>query len=363
MTLKDFLAENYGMLFELVGILILLAISAHIPKKTKNKTIVVVALLFVELMAFHLERWSQTFEQLSLIRPLLTASLYSIYPLILIVLMQITTTKLPRPHFWLLMIPELVSVPLFFTSQWTHLIFWFKPDNHYTGNSLFSWWPYALFAFYAAVFLIHNLIFLRDSSRTNRVIMVYITLGPLVGVLGYLLLDVDKDYSALFTSAILLYFTYLYIFLARIDPLTSLPNRQSYYQDLEQKANSITGVVSVDMNDLKFLNDNMGHEAGDAALKAVSDVMRDHCGRGGTPYRIGGDEFVIVYTNTKEEDIQLFIEQLRRKMAETDYTCAFGYAMKRPDESVYDAVNESDRKMYENKVELKQARFENLEKD
>ena len=347
-----YLLNNFGLLYVLVGIIILSMLSVHIPKQMKTYTFIAIALLFVETVVFHLERWSQTFETLSLLRPMMTASLYSLYPLIMIVLTRMTATKHIRLRFWLLMIPELVCVPIFFSSQWTHLVFYFSEANGYHGGTI-SRLPYLLFGFYAVIFIISNAMYLRKYSRKNRLAMVYIVLGSIAGVLLYMLTESEKDYSLLFALAMLLYYTFMYIHMARIDPLTALLNRQCFYKDMESYDRSITGIVSVDMNYLKYYNDYLGHEEGDKALKTVSEIMSIYCGKGALVYRIGGDEFVILYLNASEETVTNAISTMQTKMAETEYMCAFGFAMKKPYDSVFDVLKTSDEMMYVNKALIK----------
>ena len=348
----EYLLNNFDLLYVLVGIIILSILSVHIPKQMKTYTFIAIALLFVETVVFHLERWSQTFETLSLLRPMMTASLYSLYPLIMIVLTRMTATKHIRLRFWLLMIPELVCVPIFFSSQWTHLVFYFSEANGYHGGTI-SRLPYLLFVFYAVIFIISNAMYLRKYSRKNRLAMVYIVLGSIAGVLLYMLTESEKDYSLLFALAMLLYYTFMYIHMARIDPLTSLLNRQCFYKDMESYDRSITGIVSVDMNYLKYFNDYLGHEAGDKALKTVSEIMSTYCGKGAMVYRVGGDEFVILYLNASEETVTNAISAMQTKMAETEYMCAFGYAMRKPFDSLYDKLKTSDEMMYVNKALIK----------
>lgn len=359
MVYFNYVVENYEMILELIGLLVVLGISVHVSERIKRLTLAVVILMFVESGCFHVERWTQGFEQLSLLRPMLTASIYSLYPVILVLIMQITVSEpLPARTLLRLLIPELVSVPLYFTSQWTHLIFWYRPDNHYVGGpGLMSLWPYAIFFLYSLLFLLHNLRFFKSYSGKSRLSSVFIVCAPLLGVLYYKLYSIDKDYSALFTAALLLYYIFVYIHMSKIDPLTALLNRQSYYQDVQLGAKTITGVVSVDMNELKYLNDNFGHEAGDTALKTISAVLLQDHGRGGVPYRIGGDEFMILYSGVSRPEIAASVEQMRRKLAETPYTCAFGLAMVKPGGTIHEALVEADAEMYADKAALKAERL------
>ena len=355
MSLKDFFLDNYVMLYELIGLLLILAISVHISKRMKRLTQAVIILIFIETVVFWLEKWTQTFDHLSIMRPMFTAALYSVYPVILVLMMFVTSTnKMSKKRLLILLIPEFVSVPLFFTSQWTHLIFYFHEHNFYSGSDvsdLLSWWPYILFGFYTTVFIIHTFIYFRRYTQIYIPIAIFILFFPISGVVFYVLTDSGKDYGALFTSAVLLYYVYVYIHTTKIDPLTSLLNRQSYYKDMQAKG--LTGVASIDMNDLKLLNDNFGHEAGDFALRVVSGIMRRSQRRGITFYRVGGDEFMILFTHVKEDYIASFISKLQEDLDLSGYPCAVGYAPKLLGDSAEDAIRESDRRMYENKAAMK----------
>ena len=347
------------MLYELIGIAVMLEISVHISDRMTKLTKWVVVLLIVESAVFTLEKWTGNLPFLSPARPILTAALYSIYPLILLCVMQITVTRtVARKQLILLMLPWAVSVPVFFTSQWTHLVCWFTEDNHYQGG-FFSYWPYVLFGFYALVFLIRNIRYFRQYSLMNRIATDYIVIGAVLCVGMYMYFGVDKDYSALFTSAILLYYICIYIHTAKIDPLTSLFNRQSYYKAIRQDQKTITAVASVDMNELKYYNDTFGHEAGDTAIKTIADVLRDGCRNTGTVYRVGGDEFMIFFSGASESDVAGCIDRMREDLAKTEYICAFGYAMCASHASIEDAIRESDRLMYVDKAEIKRAVREN----
>ena len=86
----------------------------------------------------------------------------------------------------------------------------------------------------------------------------------------------------------------------QVDALTGLPNRALFDAQLDLVVRTArargcrTGLMVVDMNNLKSLNDAHGHQAGDAAIKAVADTLKRRAGAGCTVARIGGDEFGVV---------------------------------------------------------------------
>lgn len=352
MGLITYILDNFTMLYELLGLVVILGVSAHLSQRMKKLTITVVVLLFLESVIFSLEKWTQTFEKLSILRPLLTACLYSLYPLILMVLTLLTETNGFSRRTLLFAIPWIISLPLFFFSQWTHLVVWYHESNHFASGPL-RYLPYILFLFYICVFFVQNIRYFHSYSRMNRIAARYIVLGAMAGVLLYFYFDGYKDYSVIFTSSILLYYVLVYIHMARMDQLTSLPNRQSFYQDMAMESQTISGVISIDMNELKYLNDTLGHEAGDLALEMVAGIISNNCNRRCTAYRVGGDEFMVICRETNEFDIRTMVFNMREALKPTSYTCAFGYAMCDPETSVDEALKIADIRMYENKAAIK----------
>ena len=345
--------DNYPMLLEMVGLLLLLNISTYIPERMRKMTRCALLLLLLESICFNLEQWTQSFDTLSLARPLLTACVYSLYPMILFFLMRIILEEQPsRRTILLFMLPELISVPLYFSSQWTHLVCWFSEDNHYFGGPL-SYLPYVVVVYEAILILCKNYNFFKVFNDKDRRTAAFTIVAPLVGMVLLQVFQGGGDYSAMLTASILLYYAFIYIHMAKIDQLTSLFNRKCCYEDLAVRAKSIKAVASVDMNDLKYFNDNMGHQAGDEALKTVASVLREHCGPHGTVYRVGGDEFIILYSCAEEAWIRGATSDMRRKLSETPYTCAFGYAMVGPGQSVDEAMVTADQAMYADKAAIK----------
>jgi diguanylate cyclase (GGDEF)-like protein len=89
---------------------------------------------------------------------------------------------------------------------------------------------------------------------------------------------------------------------AHRDALTDLPNRLAFRLELEsalrrrERENDMVGVLWIDLDNFKSVNDSFGHPAGDALLRTVSSRLK-HCVRAGdTLARLGGDEFAVVQT-------------------------------------------------------------------
>ena len=89
--------------------------------------------------------------------------------------------------------------------------------------------------------------------------------------------------------------------LAHYDTLTGLPNRSLFNQkvreSLSQARNWRTGVMFIDVDRFKTVNDTLGHMEGDKLLKQISERLTRAVRRGDTVGRLGGDEFAVVLTN------------------------------------------------------------------
>lgn len=159
----------------------------------------------------------------------------------------------------------------------------------------------------------------------------------------------------------------LYERLAYVDPLTKGLNRLAFDRDVSAYEKSLNVnetllVVYFDLNDLKKINDNYGHEVGDHAIVATYNLIQAVFGDDGMVYRLGGDEFsALVETCCKdyfENKLKAFI-QLENEMAKTlsyPFNVSIGMAIYKHDldNRLVDTLKEADLKMYENKRKTKE---------
>jgi len=95
---------------------------------------------------------------------------------------------------------------------------------------------------------------------------------------------------------------------ARRDPLTGLPNRQLFRDRLKlgisemKKINRALGVLFIDLDHFKEINDRFGHDTGDQVLKIIASRLQHSLKRYDTVGRMGGDEFVILAQNLRSPE-------------------------------------------------------------
>ena len=138
--------------------------------------------------------------------------------------------------------------------------------------------------------------------------------------------------------------------LSYVDSLTYAQNRNHFNEYIEQNRNKelhSLGVIYLDLNGLKEINDKMGHITGDtliiSASYALQEIFLDNS------YRVGGDEFVVI-----EQDVSelLFFDQyakLLKRMKELEISVATGCVWKETCSNLSETLQEADQKMYEDK--------------
>ncbi len=109
--------------------------------------------------------------------------------------------------------------------------------------------------------------------------------------------------------------------LSTIDPLTNIPNRRSFDDQLRKEwARAIrnvssTSVLMLDIDNFKDYNDDYGHLQGDVMLRSISDVLIQALKRPGDfAARWGGEEFIALLTNTDSQGARHVAEKIRKQV-------------------------------------------------
>ena len=157
--------------------------------------------------------------------------------------------------------------------------------------------------------------------------------------------------------------------MARTDALTGLANRRAATERLEQevlrseRTKRPVGLVLIDADDFKKVNDTRGHDCGDALLVALASLLRSSLRQIDLAARWGGEEFLVVLPETGQEGAVVIAEKLRAAAAalavpcaggEVRFTVTLGVAVFLPGGSpVADCLRRADEALYRGKREGK----------
>jgi diguanylate cyclase (GGDEF)-like protein/PAS domain S-box-containing protein len=150
-----------------------------------------------------------------------------------------------------------------------------------------------------------------------------------------------------------------------LDPVTGLPPRrlgelelQAHMRAVDEQHASL-GVLFVDADHFKSVNDSRGHKVGDEVLRMVAQSMANGLRRGDIPIRWGGEEFLALLpgadlagVRTTAERIRMLVENswIQKGPDQVRVTVSVGATMAVPAESADDVVDRADRLMYKSKL-------------
>lgn len=156
---------------------------------------------------------------------------------------------------------------------------------------------------------------------------------------------------------------------ARQDSLTGLLNRSAFNEHAQEQISRCSrygehaGLLLIDLDDLKLLNDRYGHLVGDAALVAVADVLRGRLRTADVAARFGGDEFVVLLPHADRQVAQQIANDLADAIGKTKVAAGSGDVPLRVSigsmqitsttADVVQALAEADRDMYSVKRQRK----------
>ncbi len=144
--------------------------------------------------------------------------------------------------------------------------------------------------------------------------------------------------------------------MGEMDQMTHMYNRNKYNQMLKEYFPKVDRVAVFfwDINGLKMTNDSLGHDAGDYVITIIAKTIFKIIGTNRYAYRIGGDEFVMIIENPKEQEIENLLEEWNRNMesmnrsSKIPLSASVGYAIGKG-KDIEDIISRADHMMYEEK--------------
>jgi diguanylate cyclase (GGDEF)-like protein len=136
------------------------------------------------------------------------------------------------------------------------------------------------------------------------------------------------------------------------DGLTQLYNRKYFYNRVGQHiaARIAISVIFSDIDNFKKLNDTKGHHMGDQVLKQVAGILKEEADQIGICGRYGGEEMVVLVTDTETDPAEL-AERIRARIeAETIVTVSMGFSRYRKNVTADELIKQADEAMYKAKT-------------
>ena len=150
------------------------------------------------------------------------------------------------------------------------------------------------------------------------------------------------------------------LYLATHDGLTGLANYRAFFDSLERevlraaRTHGSFALLLIDLNDLKGINDRLGHLAGNRALKRLARVLKESCRASDLPARFGGDEFAVLLIDSDGDMADQVAARVENSLREEPYfpllSVSMGISVYPQDaNSAQDLFEIADRRLYRNK--------------
>ena len=148
----------------------------------------------------------------------------------------------------------------------------------------------------------------RNKAKDNTYYWVHTTIIPILDEQGipkrYIAIRINITERKMYEEQV--------AYLAYYDELTNLPNRRKFNLDLSEKIKKMKekdrdsglSIIFLDLDRFKYINDTKGHTFGDYVLKTVVALMTEQLKEGAQMYRLGGDEFTIIFECSSIQDIK-----------------------------------------------------------
>ena len=202
-----------------------------------------------------------------------------------------------------------------------------------------------------------------DRSKKDLFFIMFLVFGVLIDFLFYY---INKNSSNLiFTMLSFLIYTVI-VFIksfadinrrAKTDLQTGFFNKSRWSQLMNERSSipESIGIIMLDLNRLKHINDTMGHEVGDKMILSFSNILRNSIPPSNTICRWGGDEFTVMVTDASQEKIELYLADIRKaadtynasgEKPEIYYAAGYALSSQFPGSTRMELMKKADEQMY-----------------
>lgn len=312
-------------------------------------TTIVVNILIV---ADALDYYYASFSELNELRYITSATGYSFRPIGLLVFI-FNLKKIKRSRCIRLLIPFFINMVLAYSSIFTHVMFYFDEANQFHRGPV-GMLPFIISGYYTLVMTAMAAQKHMIGDKKEAAVVLWVAIMLTAAVVMESVYHFHFMISGVALVSIVFYYLFLHTQAYKRDAMTNTLNRHAFYADVDKFKEFPMMVVSIDINDLKKVNDTQGHAAGDIMIQTVANGIMERLKSGLFLYRTGGDEFVLLGVKKQESDMVKMMEQIEEKLARKNYKIAWGVAQYMPDMEFNKVMSLSDERMYERKKKMKE---------
>jgi diguanylate cyclase (GGDEF)-like protein len=150
-------------------------------------------------------------------------------------------------------------------------------------------------------------------------------------------------------------------YIAETDRLTQIYNRTKFDEELKKQiawaglTSQKFGLIMLDLDHFKEVNDNHGHDIGDMVLKNTVELLHNRIRKSDILARWGGEEFMVIAPQVETDDLLTMVESLRKAIEEIEHsqvgrvTASFGATLLTPTDNIQSLLKRVDMALYRSK--------------
>ena len=362
MDVSNFFASNIP-LFSICLVLILISIrNFKVRKKESIYFLIFTGILLILSVVVVMEQYASVTGNIYL-ATIFTSIGYAARPVLILIFILLANMNEKRSIWYyrvfigLLCINALVYViPWFFNVPWmSTAVFHYELVD---GKAVFqyggflNYTSHAIALFFLVVLIYFSIASFQGKHRRDGIVLILCGLIILATVITEMVTKRTDLLNIISGICIMIDYIFIISINASRDPLTHLYDRRTYYEDLTKYQNLINGIIHLDMNELKYYNDNYGHEAGDEALVSLANIFTSSIvSKNMCAYRLSGDEFLILMFQGKKEQLDEVVNNIKEQLSTSKYSAAMGsYFIEKGDNTTFDeAMKKAEMLMYKDK--------------
>ena len=362
MDVSNFFASNIP-LFSICLVLILISIrNFKVRKKESVYFLIFTGILLILSVVVVMEQYASVTGNIYL-ATIFTSIGYAARPVLILIFILLANMNEKRSIWYyrvfigLLCINALVYViPWFFNVPWmSTAVFHYELVD---GKAVFqyggflNYTSHAIALFFLVVLIYFSIASFQGKHRRDGIVLILCGLIILATVITEMVTKRTDLLNIISGICIMIDYIFIISINASRDPLTHLYDRRTYYEDLTKYQNLINGIIHLDMNELKYYNDNYGHEAGDEALVSLANIFTSSIvSKNMCAYRLSGDEFLILMFQGKKEQLDEVVNNIKEQLSTSKYSAAMGsYFIEKGVNTTFDeAMKKAEMLMYKDK--------------
>lgn len=248
----------------------------------------------------------------------------------------------------ILALPLFVNMVFLLISPACGIVFKFTETNIYVSGPLRAL-PFIVGLIYLVIFFVINAVQSAGNKKMTLTISVAVVFMSATACYLESVADLRGTLPLVYIVGMILYYSYFFMDYYIRDVLTGAYQRNKF--DIDVKTDGYRYFIIIDINGLKIINDEMGHRHGDRALSYFGEMTRSVLPERAKFYRIGGDEFAILYPKAREDDVKKLMEKVKSEVDgdEVPFSFSYGYTEFNKSDEFNAAYKSADQMMYKNK--------------